>query len=152
MKFYKKSFKYMILSFMSIFLGCSSASMIWENEDAMTQFKNTRQNYSVQLSSFVIPTGKSGTQTAEDELNRLTKIADTKGYNLKSHPLFSAKPKDSNWACCAVGSFKNEQDAQLLADYFNNNVFPKEKPVILKPNSKIVDSSLEFVVFRPKSS
>lgn len=156
MKFYKNSFKCMILSVVSIFLGCSSASIasqtISESDDAITQFKNTRKTYSVQLSSFVIPSGKSGSKIAEDELDRLTNVANTKGYNLRSHPLFSVKLKDNNWAYCAVGSFGNEQDAQLLANYFNKTIFLNEKPIILKPNSNILDSSLEFIVFRPKSS
>ncbi|GAO97465.1 hypothetical protein Cva_00097 [Caedimonas varicaedens] len=156
MKFYKNSFKYMILSFVSIFLGCFSvpiaSQVIGENDDVITQFKNTRQNYSVQLSSFVIPSGESGPKTAEDELDRLIKLANTKRYNLRSHPLFSFKLKHNNWVYCAVGSFNNEQAAQLLVNYINETMFPKEKAIILIPNPNILDLRLEFVVFRPKSS
>jgi hypothetical protein len=51
-----------------------------------------------------------------------------------------------------VGSFNNEQAAQLLVNYINETMFPKEKAIILMPNPNILDLRLEFVVFRPKSS
>ena len=51
-----------------------------------------------------------------------------------------------------ISSRDIKQDAQSLANYFNETIFLNEKPIILKPNPDISDSSLEFFVFRPKSS